>query len=120
MLAEAAASKLFEWIGGALSSRGGWIGAIGSFISGARAEGGPVSAGGTYLVGERGPELLTMGGSGYVSANMGGGIVVNMPVDARGATVDAIQYVNSVLPQTVRAAADLAIATINDNKRRGR
>ncbi|MEY9629055.1 phage tail length tape measure family protein [Sinorhizobium fredii] len=32
-----------------------------------RAAGGPVSAGGTYLVGERGPELLQMGGSGQVT-----------------------------------------------------
>jgi hypothetical protein len=41
-----------------------------------RAKGGPVSAGGTYLVGEGGPELLTMGSaSGHVTPNhaMGGG-----------------------------------------------
>ncbi len=41
-----------------------------------RASGGPVSAGGTYLVGERGPELLTMGASsGHITPNhrMGGG-----------------------------------------------
>lgn len=36
---------------------------------GGRAAGGPVSAGQTYLVGERGPELLTMGQPGYVSPN---------------------------------------------------
>lgn len=35
--------------------------------SGARAAGGPVSAGGTYLVGENGPELLTMSGAGQVT-----------------------------------------------------
>ena len=41
----------------------------------ARASGGPVRAGNTYLVGERGPELLTMGGNGHVTPNhaMGGG-----------------------------------------------
>ena len=38
-------------------------------IRGKRAAGGPVSAGSTYLVGERGPELLTMGGNGYVTPN---------------------------------------------------
>lgn len=38
--------------------------------TGARANGGPVSAGGTYLVGEKGPEILTMGSmSGYVHSN---------------------------------------------------
>jgi hypothetical protein len=33
-------------------------------ISGKRAAGGPVSAGGAYLVGEKGPEILQMGSSG--------------------------------------------------------
>jgi hypothetical protein len=34
---------------------------------GARAAGGPVTSGQTYLVGENGPELVTMGGSGMVA-----------------------------------------------------
>lgn len=38
-------------------------------IDGARASGGPVRSGGTYLVGERGPELVTMGSSGFVTPN---------------------------------------------------
>ena len=36
---------------------------------GRRAAGGPVSAGQSYLVGERGPELLTMGSAGHVTPN---------------------------------------------------
>ena len=36
---------------------------------GARADGGPVTAGGTYLVGERGPELFTPSTSGRVISN---------------------------------------------------
>lgn len=40
-------------------------GMLGSF-GGARARGGGVAAGSTYLVGEEGPELLHMGGSGVV------------------------------------------------------
>jgi hypothetical protein len=35
--------------------------------SGARAAGGPVASGQTYLVGEQGPELVTMGGAGMVA-----------------------------------------------------
>lgn len=38
-------------------------------IDGARAAGGPVSAGKTYLVGERGPELFSPGRSGFISPN---------------------------------------------------
>jgi len=34
-----------------------------------RAAGGPVQSGKTYLVGERGPELVTMGASGFVTPN---------------------------------------------------
>lgn len=36
-------------------------------VDGARASGGPVRAGGTYLVGERGPELFSPGRSGIIS-----------------------------------------------------
>lgn len=52
---------------------------------GHRAMGGPVEAGGTYLVGENGPELLQMGSQrGNVTANhrMGGG-VTNVYVDGQ-------------------------------------
>ena len=52
-----------------------------SFAIPPRANGGPVAAGGTYLVGERGPELLTMGArSGYVTPNGGMGATVNVTV----------------------------------------
>lgn len=48
-------------------------------ISGARASGGPVMGGGTYLVGERGPELFTPGASGNITPNGAmGGITVNV------------------------------------------
>lgn len=48
---------------------------------GPRAMGGTVSAGGTYLVGERGPELLTVGaGGGHVSPMGAGGNTINVTV----------------------------------------
>ncbi|KPB01369.1 phage tail tape measure protein [Ahrensia marina] len=55
-----------------------------SGIAGARASGGPIYRGSTYLTGERGPELITANKNGYVhnaanTAKMaGGGAVVNM------------------------------------------
>lgn len=51
---------------GRVSSR---IASLGGIFGGPRAGGGPVSAGKTYLVGERGPELVTMGSSGHVTPN---------------------------------------------------
>jgi phage-related minor tail protein len=38
-------------------------------VAGALAGGGPVSAGGTYLVGEQGPELFTPAGAGTITSN---------------------------------------------------
>ena len=59
---------------------GNIIGVISGFFGGGRAVGGPVSAGSSYLVGERGPELLTMGArSGTITPNHAlGGASVSM------------------------------------------
>ncbi|MBB5837747.1 hypothetical protein [Kribbella italica] len=58
---------------------------FGSSISGARAAGGPVSAGRSYLVGERGPEIVTMGGNGNVTPNhaLGGDTYVYVTIDGQ-------------------------------------
>jgi phage-related minor tail protein len=53
-------------------------------VSGARAAGGPVSAGSTYLVGEHGPELFTPSGSGEIIPN-------GVPGGARPSVVVNIQ-----------------------------
>lgn len=44
-------------------------GLFGAIFDGFRAEGGPVSAGKAYVVGERGPELMVPGRSGFVVPN---------------------------------------------------
>lgn len=63
-------------------------------VYGKRASGGPVSAGRSYLVGERGPELLTMGATqnGYVTANgkMGGPSYMIGPIYASGTREGAV------------------------------
>lgn len=58
-------------------------------ISGFRANGGPVSAGSSYIVGERGPELFTAKRSGYVHANGSdvGSKRTNLHFDLRGAVM---------------------------------
>jgi hypothetical protein len=50
---------------------------------GARASGGPVAGGSTYLVGERGPELFTPSTSGNITPNggFGGGSTINVNVN---------------------------------------
>jgi hypothetical protein len=76
---------LFEWLTGSFAKVGESVSKLigvvtfgrfggGSDIDGARAAGGPVGAGGTYLVGEQGPELFTPTRSGSIisNENMGG------------------------------------------------
>ena len=52
------------------------------------ANGGPVKAGGSYIVGERGPELFTPGSSGSITPNheLGGSTNVVVNVDAANTT----------------------------------
>ena len=110
---------LFGDIGkaGGNSSGGVLSGLLGTFfggglLSGKRASGGPVNAGGAYLVGERGPELLQMGGrGGQVLPNSalqaaGGAVAVSMPVsiriDARTDQAQVAQLVAGAMAQTQR------------------
>lgn len=94
--------------GGALS---GLIGAVFGGLTGARAGGGPVNAGGTYLIGERGPELLQMGGrSGHVVSNSamqaGGAVNISLSpvinIDARTDQAQVAQLVAAGMQQTQR------------------
>lgn len=48
------------------------ISAVGGFLGGFRAEGGPVTAGKAYVVGERGPEVFVPRQSGHIVPNGGG------------------------------------------------
>lgn len=61
-------------------------GILGKLFGGGRALGGTVRAGSSYVVGERGPELLTVGRSGSIAPNssLGGGANVVVNVDASG------------------------------------
>jgi phage-related minor tail protein len=75
---------------------------IGKVFGGGRAAGGPVNAGTTYLVGERGPELFTPSGSGNIIANnqLGGGggsinITVNGALDPEGVARQIITILNN-------------------------
>jgi hypothetical protein len=50
----------------------------GQDVDGMRANGGPVRAGGSYVVGERGPEIFTPSTSGSIIPNGGGGISIRI------------------------------------------
>lgn len=77
--------------------------------TGNRAVGGPVMAGASYLVGERGPEIFTPGTSGTISANntIGGNtITINVTGADPNAVVRALQqYVRQSGPVPVNTRA---------------
>jgi hypothetical protein len=93
-------------------------------IAGGRALGGQVRGGESYLVGERGPELLTMGTSGRIATNEnlknavggGGGVTVINNIDATGSGPDVEAKIRSAMDQT----SAKTIATIQDLMRRRR
>lgn len=88
-------------ITGALGGLGGSSsGGIGGFISGLfRAEGGPVSAGQPYIVGERGPEMIIPRGNGTV-----------IPNNALGGKTISFNLVQNFAPGTTRATTTQAAA----------
>lgn len=97
LLGEGPLAKIF----GTASSGGGvggLFGAIGgALFGGERANGGPISPGRAYLVGERGPEIVVPSRGGYVVPNhaLGGG----------GGTVRVMIESDGRLPAMIRAEA---------------
>ena len=78
----------------AVSGIGGKIGGfLGKVFGGGKAAGGPVAANKNFIVGEKGPEILSMGSSrGFITPNnqIGGGVtnIVTVNVDASGSSVE--------------------------------
>ena len=76
---------------------------------GFKAEGGPVSGGSPYIVGEKGPELFVPNSSGNIVPNhaMGGSMVVN--VDASGSSVEGDDDRSRQLGELIGAAVQAEI-----------
>ena len=85
--------------------------------------GGSVSADQAYIVGDKGPEILT-GASGRIISNanardaFGGGTTINNNVDARGADLGAAARINRGLEATHDRAVSNAQTVAADRKRR--
>ena len=86
-LLDIALNKAISGIGNAIS---GGKGFGGGFLSGlfGKERGGPVSAGGAYVVGERGPEILQMG-------SKGGNIIPNSQIDGGGSVTNIVVNVDA-------------------------
>jgi hypothetical protein len=109
-LIQLALNKAISSIGNALSGGKGFGGGFFSGLFGKRAKGGPVSAGGAFVVGEKGPEILQMGSKGgnIIPNNaIGGDSVVNnisVNVDASGSAVSGSSPSGNELGQQIAVA----------------
>ncbi len=95
---------------------------LGDFLKGLfKADGGPVSAGEPYIVGERGPELMVPGSSGTIVPNAAlagaGGSIFN--VDLRGASVEAVARLERFVSQINGTLERRAVFAVADAQRRG-
>lgn len=89
MAAEALSAQILGNIFGSGGAASGFLGSIFGGIAGARANGGPVSGGSTYLVGERGPELFRPSASGTIIPNHA------LPTGGASVSVNIINNSNS-------------------------
>ena len=118
-LAKVAVSATESLAGGSMSSVGSAAGGLGSALGsalgsvlssvfgGARADGGAVSAGSAYLVGERGPELFRPGVSGQIdSSGSNAGTTINLNLSG-ASTPQAFVRSEAQIAQALARAASL-------------
>lgn len=116
-LAKVAVSASESLAGGSMSSVGSAAGglgaalgsALGSVLSGvfggARADGGAVSAGSAYLVGERGPELFRPGVSGQIDSGPPGGPAITLNISGASAPAAFVRSEAQIAQALARAAS---------------
>jgi phage-related minor tail protein len=96
-------------VGGLGAALGQALGsAIGGAFSGARADGGPVSGGGAYLVGERGPEVFRPSTGGEIGPAGSGGVSVTLNVQG-GADPAAFARSDAQIAQALARAVRMGL-----------
>ena len=100
-------------------NKGTGSGIVGAIMSGFRAGGGPVEAGKTYVVGEKGPELFTAPSNGKITPNgqlSGGNVTVVQNINvSTGVQATVRAEIRQMMPQI----AESAKGAVLDAKRRG-
>ena len=83
----------------------------GSGVRGFRASGGPVKGGGSYVVGERGPEMFSPGVSGMITPNhaLGGSTNIIVNVDASGSSIEGDEKEGRELGRLISVAVQSEI-----------
>lgn len=119
LILQMASNAVTTWVSGPIMSA-----VAGAIFGGARAGGGPVTAGTSYLVGERGPELMTAGSSGHITPLQGsrGGssrTVIGSINVGQGASVAAVAALQRMLTHVNASIEPRAVAANSAAKRRG-
>ena len=116
-LAKVAVSASESLAGGSMSSVGSAAGGLGaalgsalgsvlsSVFGGARADGGAVSAGSAYLVGERGPELFRPGVSGQIDSGSPGAPAITLNISGASAPAAFVRSEAQIAQALARAAS---------------
>lgn len=113
ILRQTVTQPLANALGSAMNSI--FSGASAAPTAGARADGGPVFGGNSYLVGERGPEIITMGAAGTVLPNAGGSFAPVYNIDARGADPSILPRMEAI----ARTVSAQSLAQFADSIQRG-
>lgn len=82
------------------------LGGLGKIFGGFRAEGGPVSVGKAYVVGERGPELFVPKASGFINPNGSGGGGQGGMSDVRVTVEPSPLFITTVAQATQASTSD--------------
>lgn len=110
---------------------GGLTSILGGLFAGFRAEGGPVSAGSAYVVGERGPELFMPATSGDIIPNHALALASKAPtaapvtvhvhhhIDARGAYPESISEIRAALAEQQQSLPGRVLELVGDAQQRG-
>lgn len=115
ILRQAVTQPLANAVTSAFNSFNPFGGGATTAVAGGRAMGGPVFAGNSYLVGERGPEILSLGSAGTVTPNAGGGFSPTYNIDARGADPSILPRMEAI----ARSVSAQSLAQFVDSIQRG-
>jgi hypothetical protein len=121
MIAEAAAAKIFDSIGGVKGVGKVLGGFASSLFGGFKAEGGPLNPGKWYVAGEHGPEPVWGGGAGAFAmgyGRSGGGVNFTYApqIDARGATIDLARALPGILDSHGKAVENRIVTGLRNGR----
>ena len=108
-----------QGVGNITKSTGLNVGSLVNTLIPGRADGGPVTSGNPYVVGERGPELFVPNSSGTIVPNNAmGGTVVNITVNSSGGSTSTSQGEKAKEAQALGRMVEASVVSIINREKR--